>query len=41
MRTADSITVLAGGGLIAEGPPQVILEDQRVKEVYIGSAGRP
>lgn len=38
MRTADQITVLAAGRLAAEGPPDAILSNPMVKEVYLGSA---
>lgn len=38
MQTADRITVLAEGRVLAEGPPQDIRADARVREVYLGSA---
>jgi branched-chain amino acid transport system ATP-binding protein len=41
MKTADRITVMSNGGVIAEGPPRDILGDPRVKEVYLGSAVGP
>jgi branched-chain amino acid transport system ATP-binding protein len=36
---ADRIMVLARGRLIAQGPPQAIRVDARVREAYFGSAG--
>ena len=33
---ADRISVLVGGALFTEGPPEVIAKDQRVKAVYLG-----
>jgi len=33
---ADRIIVLAGGELIAEGPPAAVRDDARVREVYFG-----
>jgi branched-chain amino acid transport system ATP-binding protein len=38
MRTADEITVLAGGRVAAEGTPAAILSNPLVREVYLGSA---
>jgi len=38
---ADRLIVLARGELIAEGPPQSIRDDARVREVYFGSTGVP
>jgi branched-chain amino acid transport system ATP-binding protein len=34
---ADRVIVLSGGELIAEGAPQVVRADARVREVYLGS----
>ena len=38
MRTADEITVLAGGCVAAEGTPTAILSNPLVREIYLGSA---
>lgn len=38
MRTADQITVLAGGRLAADGTPAAILNNPLVREIYLGSA---
>jgi branched-chain amino acid transport system ATP-binding protein len=38
MRTADEITVLAGGRVAAEGTPAAILSNPLVREIYLGSA---
>ncbi|MES2257961.1 MAG: ABC transporter ATP-binding protein [Pseudomonadota bacterium] len=35
-RFADRISVLVNGALLAEGEPQEIARDQRVREVYLG-----
>ena len=35
---ADRLIVLARGQLIAQGPPQAIRDDARVREVYLGSS---
>ena len=35
---ADRVIVLAGGELIAEGPPPVVRADARVREIYLGGA---
>jgi len=35
-RFAERITVLVGGRVLAEGTPQEIAQDARVKEVYLG-----
>lgn len=37
MRTADRITVLAEGRVLAEGTPTEIRADARVRDVYLGS----
>jgi len=36
-RHADRIVVLAGGEVIAEGPPQQVRANRAVREVYLGS----
>ena len=38
MGTADTITVLADGAVLAEGKPDEIKNDARVQEAYLGSA---
>jgi branched-chain amino acid transport system ATP-binding protein len=38
---ADRLIVLARGRLIAEGPPEAIRDDPKVREVYFGSTGVP
>jgi ABC-type branched-subunit amino acid transport system ATPase component len=35
-RFAERITVLASGAVLAEGPPDEIARDQRVREAYLG-----
>jgi ABC-type branched-subunit amino acid transport system ATPase component len=35
-RLANRITVLVGGRVLTEGPPEVIARDPRVREVYLG-----
>lgn len=37
MELADTISVLHYGAIIAEGPPEVIKENEEVKKVYLGS----
>jgi ABC-type branched-subunit amino acid transport system ATPase component len=37
-RFADRISVLVGGALLAEGEPEAIARDARVREVYLGEA---
>jgi len=37
-RFAERITVMVGGALLAEDVPEVIANDRRVKEVYLGEA---
>lgn len=37
-RFAERITVLANGRILAEGPPDTIAADPRVREVYLGEA---
>ena len=37
-RFAERITVLAQGAVLAEGPPEAIARDSRVREVYLGKA---
>jgi branched-chain amino acid transport system ATP-binding protein len=34
---ADRITVLHGGQVLADGPPEVVRADPRVYEVYLGT----
>jgi ABC-type branched-subunit amino acid transport system ATPase component len=36
---AHRVIVLAGGELIAEGPPQAVRADARVREIYLGGTG--
>jgi ABC-type branched-subunit amino acid transport system ATPase component len=35
-RFARQITVMAGGAILAEGPPAAIAADERVRQVYLG-----
>jgi branched-chain amino acid transport system ATP-binding protein len=35
---AERITVLVGGSVLVEGPPEEIARDRRVREVYLGEA---
>ena len=35
---ADRISVLVGGALLVEGPPDEVARDARVKAVYLGEA---
>jgi branched-chain amino acid transport system ATP-binding protein len=35
---ADRVIVLSGGALIAEGSPDAVRADARVREVYLGSS---
>jgi branched-chain amino acid transport system ATP-binding protein len=35
---ADRVIVLSGGELIAEGRPEAVRADPRVREVYLGTA---
>ena len=37
-RFAEKITVLVGGAVLTEGPPDAIARDPRVREVYLGEA---
>ena len=37
-RFAERITVLVGGSVLVEGPPEEIARDARVREVYLGEA---
>jgi branched-chain amino acid transport system ATP-binding protein len=39
MQTADQITVIAAGRVLAEGPPEAVRADPKVREVYLGTAG--
>jgi branched-chain amino acid transport system ATP-binding protein len=39
-RFAEQITVLVSGSILAEGAPQVIAADPRVREVYLGDEAR-
>jgi branched-chain amino acid transport system ATP-binding protein len=36
MRLAEHVFVLAQGRIIAEGPPQVVVDDATVVEAYLG-----
>lgn len=36
-RIAGRLVVLHGGGIFASGPPEAVLADHRVKEVYLGA----
>jgi branched-chain amino acid transport system ATP-binding protein len=38
MGTADTITVLANGAVLAEGGPDSIRSNAKVQEAYLGSA---
>ncbi len=38
-RVANRIMVLSYGDKITEGPPEIVIEDERVKEVYLGWEG--
>jgi branched-chain amino acid transport system ATP-binding protein len=40
-RIAQHITVLVGGRILIEGPPDIIARDPKVREVYLGERGRP
>ncbi len=35
---AEKITVMVGGAVLVEGPPEAIANDARVREVYLGEA---
>jgi branched-chain amino acid transport system ATP-binding protein len=35
---AEKITVMVGGSVLVEGPPEEIARDRRVREVYLGEA---
>lgn len=37
-RFADRITVLVAGAVLTEGAPRAVLEDERVRAVYLGEA---
>jgi len=37
-RLADRVTVLAGGEVLADGPPEVIRADPAVQRAYFGGA---
>ena len=39
-RFASRIIVMVGGSILLEGPPDEIAADARVREVYLGKAGR-
>jgi branched-chain amino acid transport system ATP-binding protein len=39
-RFASRILVMVGGRILAEGTPAEIAGDARVREVYLGKAGR-
>jgi branched-chain amino acid transport system ATP-binding protein len=39
-RVATRLAVLHGGGLLAEGDPDAVLADPRVRDVYLGTEGR-
>lgn len=38
LRVATRMAVLYGGGIIADGAPKAVLEDERVRAVYLGEA---
>jgi branched-chain amino acid transport system ATP-binding protein len=38
MNVSDRVTVLQDGGVIAEGPPDEVRQDETVREAYIGGA---
>ena len=38
-RLADRIAVLYEGVILASGPPDHVLEDRKVRDVYLGSDG--
>jgi len=37
-RFADRVTVLVGGAVLAEGPPEAIARDPKVREAYLGDS---
>jgi branched-chain amino acid transport system ATP-binding protein len=39
-RIAGRLVVLYGGAIFASGPPEMVLADDRVKEVYLGTEGQ-
>jgi len=39
-RFASRILVMVGGRILAQGAPEEIAHDARVREVYLGNAGR-
>jgi branched-chain amino acid transport system ATP-binding protein len=38
-RIADRLVVLYGGAIFASGPPEMVLADDRVKDIYLGAEG--
>lgn len=41
MRHAEQVIVMAGGTVIADGPPAMILKDPRVLDAYMGAGATP
>jgi len=39
-RIAGRLVVLYGGAIFASGPPELVLADDRVKEIYLGTEGQ-
>jgi ABC-type branched-subunit amino acid transport system ATPase component len=38
MSISDTITVLQGGAVISEGPPEAVSADEEVQRAYLGGA---